>query len=103
MGSFDIGWAIRSILQGEKIRRKKWAEQGKYIVFMSGLDLQPAASAEVGPKVNDRTSKFVGEDISLKTLPYIAMYRGDGTWQPGWLASQEDLLATDYEEATNLN
>lgn len=31
------------------------------------------------------------------TEPCIAMYTADGKLQPGWLASQMDLLATDWE------
>lgn len=31
------------------------------------------------------------------TAPCIAMYTADGKLQPGWLASQMDMLATDWE------
>ena len=49
-------------------------------------------------KVNDRTAKWIGEDTPLNSLGYFAMFTANGEWQPGWLASQSDLLAEDWIE-----
>ena len=45
--------------------------------------------------INGRTKKHIG-DKDLDSQPYIAMWTANGKWQPGWLASQADLLANDW-------
>jgi hypothetical protein len=71
-----------------------------FIVYMPRLQLPPYNTAGTARKVNDRTAKHIGEDTPLDCQPYIAMWTATGQWQPGWLASQNDLLATDWEIAT---
>ena len=54
--------------------------------------------------VNGRTKLFVPHG-DLNVQGYFAMYTADGKWQPGWLASQSDILAEDWEildDAENL-
>jgi len=43
-----------------------------------------------------RTARHIGVDTPLDSQPYIAMWTANGQWQPGWLASQADLLADDW-------
>lgn len=38
------------------------------------------------------------EDGFLNLEPCIVMYTAQGKHQPGWLASQADMLAEDWEE-----
>lgn len=45
--------------------------------------------------VNTRTRKFVPTG-PLDSQPYIVMLTAQGKWQPGWLASQNDILADDW-------
>lgn len=97
MGVHDIGWAIRLIRGGQKVRREGWRKS--FIVFMSGLSLPPYNTMGTDRKVNDRTAKFIGEDTPLNSQPYLAMFTEDGDWQPGWIPSQADLLAEDWELA----
>jgi hypothetical protein len=46
--------------------------------------------------VNGRTKMFwpTGD---LPVGGYMVMRTADGVWQPGWLASQADMLANDWE------
>lgn len=99
MGELDIGWAIRMMKAGHKLRRAGWNGKGMFIVFMSGMQLPPYNTQGTDRKVNDRTAKWIGEDTPLDSLPYIAMFTADKKWLPGWLCSQTDLLATDWELA----
>lgn len=96
---FDIGRAIKEMREGTKVRRAGWNGKGMFIVLMPELNLPPHSSQEPGAKVNDRTAKHIGENTPLESQPYIAMWTAQGKWQPGWSASQADLLANDWEIA----
>ena len=93
----DIGWAVKQMWAGAKVCRAGWNGRGMFIVLMPELKLPPHSSQEPGAKVNDRTAKHIGVDTPLDSQPYIAMWTATGQWQPGWLCSQADLLATDWD------
>jgi hypothetical protein len=91
-----FGEAIEALKLGSKVARTGWNGKGMWIVLMPSLSLPPYSTQEPGPKVNDRTAKHIGEDTPLNSQPYIAMWTADQKWQPGWLASQADILADDW-------
>ena len=93
----NFGSAIESLKQGKKISRAGWNGKGMWIVLMPELNLPPRSSQEPGAKVNDRTAKHIGENTPLQSQPYIAMWTAQAKWQPGWLASQPDILAEDWD------
>lgn len=99
MGDHDFGWALNQLRSGLKVRRAGWNGKGMWIVYMPELRLPPNSAQEPGAKVNDRTAKHIGKDTPLNSRPYIAMWTAQGEWQPGWLASQADMLAMDWEVA----
>lgn len=99
MNSNGIGWAIEQMREGRKVRRAGWNGKGMWIVLMPALSLPPFSCQAPGAKVNDRTAKHIGVDTPLESQPYIAMWTAQGLWQPGWLCSQNDLLANDWELA----
>ena len=70
----EIGWAIKQMRNGDKVRRAGWNGKGMW------LELQ------------------VPDDHSKMTLPYVFMSTAQGDLVP-WLCSQTDLLATDWELA----
>jgi len=92
----DFGDAIRCLKQGEKLAREGWNGKSMFIVLMPALYLPPYNTQEPGAKVNDRTAKHIGYDTPLDSQPYFAMKTATGQWQPGWLASQADMLADDW-------
>ena len=91
-----FGEAIDAAKQGFKIARKKWNGKNMFVVYMEPLSLPPFNTADTFRKVNDRTAKFIGEDKPLNCQPYFAMYNAQEEWIPGWLASQSDMLDTDW-------
>jgi len=86
----DFSQALQLLKEGKKLRRKGWNGKGMWIVLMPALYLEPGM-------VNGRTRKHIGENTPLDSQPYFAMWTAQGKWQPGWLASQADLLAEDWE------
>lgn len=93
---FDFGVALHLLKKGHKVARSGWNGKGMFIVLMPALYLPPFNSQLPGAKVNDRTAKHIGKDTPLDSQPYIAMKTATGQWQPGWLASQADILAEDW-------
>lgn len=85
----DIGYAVKQMLNGEKVRRAGWNGKGMFIYHV------PANSypAQTGAA----KSYFVGNAL-VPYKAYIAMKTVDGDVVP-WLCSQTDLLATDWEIA----
>ena len=95
-GSMTFGEALVALKTGEKVSRSGWNGKDMWIVYMSGMSLPPFNTQDTNRKVNDRTAKLIGEDTPLETLPYLAMWTADQKWLPGWLASQSDMLASDW-------
>ena len=94
----DIGWAVKQMRDGQRVRRRGW-KWGTFVVFMLERRLPPASWPGTEQKIDDRIAEFVGEDEPLDCRPYISRYNARREWQPGWLCTQEDLLAADWEIA----
>lgn len=95
--NMNIHEAIEWMREDRKVQRKGWNGKGMFIVLMPELKLPPFNTQDTNRKVNDRTAKHIGEDTPLDSQPYIAMFTADKKWQPGWLCSQADLLANDWQ------
>jgi Protein of unknown function (DUF2829) len=92
----DFSQALRQLKAEKRLARRGWNGAGMFIVLMPRLELPPYNTQDTTRKVNDRTAKWIGEDTPLDCQPYIAMWTAQKQWQPGWLASQADLLAEDW-------
>jgi hypothetical protein len=81
----DFGKAIKKMKKGEKVARKGWNGKNMYIFLIKEDDelLERMDRWTLNPK---RTSQ-----------PFIVMKTADDKLQPGWLASQSDILAEDWE------
>lgn len=86
----DFGWAIRKLKAGMRVRRAGWNGKGMWIALMPSLYLDKDI-------INGRTKKHIGEDKDLDSQAYLVMWTASEQWQPGWLASQADILAGDWE------
>lgn len=95
--NMGFGAAISWLKSQRRVARAGWNGKGMFIVLMPALYLPPYNTQDTARKVNDRTVKWIGEDQPLDCQPYIAMYTAQKQWQPGWLASQADILAEDWE------
>jgi len=85
----DFGWAIAMLKQGKKVRRAGWNGKGMWLVYIPPFRVE---------EPNERT-KAHGITEAFYCGGYIVMWTAQGIWQPGWLASQPDILAEDWEIA----
>lgn len=85
----DFGEAIKALKNGERVARRGWNGKGMWLALMPAFVVPETM-------VNMRTKKFVPTG-DLNCGAYIVMWTAQGVWQPGWLASQADMLAEDWE------
>lgn len=102
-GYLNFGHALELMKAQEAVQRRGWNGKNMFIVMMPPLYLPPYNTQDTARKVNDRTAKWIGENSPLDCQPYIAMFTADAKWQPGWLPSQADLFAEDWQTYPNDN
>lgn len=83
------GDAIAAMKDGLRVYREGWNGKGMWICHMPGTTIP-------SDLVNGRTKKFVPSG-DLIVGGYFVMWTAHGVWQPGWLASQADMLADDWQ------
>jgi uncharacterized protein DUF2829 len=85
----EFGWALKQMRFGSKVARLGWNGKGMWLVLQKGYP--------DGVPINKNTSEATGipEGTVIKFLPYIMMKTAGDEFVP-WLASQTDLLATDW-------
>jgi hypothetical protein len=88
----DFGWALRQLRSGLKVQRAGWNGKGMWIC------LQKAYPGGIPINLNTSQSTGFPEGSVHKFLPYIMMKTADDSFVP-WLASQTDVLSTDWCEA----
>ena len=91
-GQMSFGAAIELMKAGKKVARTGWNGKGMWLILVPGSNnIKPVAGT---PYSN---AGLTGE---IQILPHIDMYTTDSTGRramlPGWLASQSDVLATDW-------
>jgi hypothetical protein len=88
-----FGWALGKLKAGKRVCRTGWNGKGMFITKMPGYE-------EAIPADHATCEAFGlkdGDDVRVKVRPYLAMMDAKGYIVPGWLASQTDLLAEDWE------
>ena len=78
----DFGQAVNCLKQGFKVARSGWNGKGMYLCLASDIEFH--TDAEIGPEREATVS------------PCIVMKTAKGDFQPGWLASQADMLSEDW-------
>jgi len=96
--SLNFGAAIGAMQNDKKVARRGWTDKQMWLVIMPPLYLPPNSSQKPGAKVNDRTARHIGEDTHFHCQPYVSAMTADSKWRPGWVPTQEDMLADDWFE-----
>lgn len=101
-----FGEAIACAIAGNRIRRAGWSNRKAFVIFVPG---QTAVELRAGTPYHTALAAIAGEpgDQLAPTvcdigghLDMIAPPEGERTTttaQPGWLASQADMLADDWQ------
>lgn len=88
----DFGKALEALHHGKKLARKGWNGKDMFIYFERGtLITRDKIRNLTLAKSTPASQKY----INIK--PHIDMKSADGSIVVGWLASQTDMLANDWE------
>lgn len=87
---FDFGMALEALKRGKAVARKGWNGKGMFITLQNGSEV------EGNNMKNEPAKKYYG-DCKAKICPHIDMKAADGSYVVGWLASQTDMLAEDWD------
>lgn len=91
--AMDFGMAIAALKKGFKVARAGWNDgKGMWLALQLGSVITPEQArggAAKGRKDEGATA--------ITILPHIDMRAADGSVVVGWLASQVDMLAEDWQ------
>lgn len=89
--------ALHYLKEGYKVARKGWNGKGMYIALIPSKE--SAELTEVFTDVILESNDGPNECSAHKNYvdSYLCMKTASGTVQPGWLASQADMLSEDWE------
>lgn len=90
----DFSDALRAAKDGRRIARKGWNGKGMWVAVTPGSTI-PVEKAREGAALQRAAELPDGAELTI--LPHIDMKAADGSLVIGWLASQTDLLAEDWE------
>lgn len=93
MTSLSFGGAIEALKGGKKVSRAGWNGKGMWLVLVPGT-----LSAQLRDGTPYKSATGLDE---CEILPHIDMWATNASGRramlPGWLASQSDMLAEDWE------
>ena len=84
-----IGWAVKQMQDGLKVRRAGWNGKGMFLFLVPGSRFEVNRAPLLG---------IYPAGTVIDYQPHVDMRTAQGTIVP-WLCSQSDLLATDWEPA----
>lgn len=91
----NFGEALEALKEGKKVARKGWNGKGMFIYLSKGFVIQ--CDELKSETRNHLKAVFNGDTDSVVINSHIDMKAADGSIVIGWLASQTDMLAEDWE------
>lgn len=94
LDGMTFGLALEALKRGHKVARKGWNGKGMWLVLVPG---------RTNVKVQEGTpyGNVLSPSTAIEILPHIDMWttnsEGRRAMLPGWLASQTDMLSSDWE------
>ena len=100
LGSF--GQALKSIQRGRLVTRQGWNGKGMFIFQRPEDSLPTNIIVNQDKSLPESFKRWVSDNYGdsesdkIKFTAYLCMKAADGTVVNGWLASQTDMLASDW-------
>ena len=95
-----FGEAVELLKQGKAVHRAGWNGKGMFIFLKKGSDstsfVNENGTVEFPSSIRGDLFEL-GDVGTTRRLPTLCMYTADGSTLEGWLASQSDILAEDWQ------
>lgn len=101
--NISFGEALQHLKNGQKIARAGWNGKGMFVYLNKGsCDFDSVPNVPGGDSITHidgikRELFDIGDTGTVTRLPNLNMRAATGNTVTGWLASQTDLLAEDWE------
>lgn len=92
-----FGQALEFAKEGKRIARQGWNGKNMFVFQRPGDVLSPDFVPNVKSLPLSVKMFLMAQDRAITFLPYLCMYSAAGEIVNGWLASQTDMLAQDWE------
>jgi len=92
-----IGWAVSMLKDGKRVRRAGWNGKGMWLSLSGPMGAREVPAMGFWSQNNKDYALEKGG--YAKVLPCVTMRTATGEILMGWLCSQTDFLATDWELA----
>ena len=91
----NFGQAIEELKAGRKCWREGWNGKGMFLVLVKSTD---NCQLKEGTPYHSALNPVSGErgQSHVTINAHIDMFTATGEMQPGWLASQTDMLSEDW-------
>ena len=84
----SFGQALEHLKAGSRVARQGWNGKNMWIALIPGVVIPEKGVTGI--------AKQLVPTGDLTVLSHIVMWTANGEWLPGWLASQTDMLASDW-------
>lgn len=95
MNKLNFGQAIEALKQGKAVAREGWNGKGMFLILAGGYSV-PKDKLRPNTKIDASFLESRGVE-EMKIVPHIDMWTAQNTYVSGWLASQTDMLAEDWQ------
>lgn len=82
----NFGLAIEATKKGKRIAREGWNGKGMYVFLADNVEFCTMADI----------SEMEGKEDGVEVSAMLVLRTAQATFQPGWLATQSDILADDW-------
>lgn len=97
----SFGEALEVVKEGGLVKRNGWNGKNMFIFMRPGDSIDPAQIQQIKSLPHAYKTTLVGvtfqEGERIKFTSYLCMKAADNSVVNGWLASQTDMLACDWE------
>lgn len=95
--NLNYGQALEALQSGKIVTRPGWNGKGMWIFMQIGNTVPKSFIPNFKSLPDNVKAKLADRDQDVIFNPSITMMTAQGSFQPGWLASQSDMFATDWE------
>ena len=91
-----FGQALEFLKAGHQVAREGWNGKGMWIMLVPGTQPRITPESPYGKVLGEYANTDDGCVDQVRIESHIDMFTATGDIQPGWLASQADMLGEDW-------